>query len=84
MRVHPIQAVTVGDEVLRYVTFEFNTPSTHEVTVWIDDEDKPTYAEEVAYGGWYTYDGDELGWLLEYLSDHGIELRDVLEEARKK
>lgn len=85
MRVSRIHSVTTDDGgVIRYVDIEFNTPSTHEVTIGLDDDDRPAWAEEIAYGGWYIYESDEVQGLLDYMSDHGIEFRDVLEEARKK
>ena len=84
VKVHPFEDFEFEGERIRRVSFEFGTPSTHEVTITLDKDDRPTYGEEVAYGEWNTYEGDELRGLLGYMADHGIELRDVVLMAKRK
>ena len=83
IKVHPFEDFKYEGEHVRRVSFEFYTPSTHEVSILLDEDNQPTYGEEVAYGEWNTYDGDELGGLLDYMADLGIELKAVILMAKR-
>jgi len=78
MRVKPIEEFDYEGQHYKYVTFEFNTPSTHEVTVWLDEDNEPTGGEEIAYGSWSTFDKQEFS---EYLHHYGIDFGEVLQRA---
>lgn len=84
LKVHPFEDFWYEGEHYRYVVFEFKTPSTHEVTLYLDENDVPVSGEEIAYGGWYTYKHDEIDGLIDYIADHGIDIGDVIVLAKKK
>lgn len=71
-------------EHYRYVEFEFKTPSTHEVTLYLDENDVPVSGEEIAYGIWDIYEHDEVDGLLDYIADHGIDIGDVIAQAKRE
>lgn len=65
---------TFNERAVRYIHFEFYTPSTHECFVY-HDGDEVVGAEEIAYGDWITYrEGDVASWLVWY----GIDVNEII------
>lgn len=78
-KVKPITEFDAEGKHFKYVSFEFNTPSTHEVTVWLDEDNKPIGGDEIAYGYWSTFDTSQE--VTDYLSYYNIDLKKVLQRA---
>lgn len=83
-KARPFEDFWYEGEHIRRVYFEFYTPSTHEVSLDLDENDTPVYGEEIAYGSWDIYEEDEIDGLLNYIADHGIDIGDVIAQAKRE